>query len=704
MRPVVAAPFAAAFSRHSAAMLAVLAVVAVLSDAQLPRAAADGNFAACASSDPVCSGSNVQTSTGPGGSSYCCAGNAHCSISTIYNGDGSTTNTCSSGCTACSGTPPAEHGQAMPPFQPNTFAILSPGQSLLLPPACPSGYDMQYDTIMVYFQDSVQYAVAFDYSSMPTSVGPSRTDAFAVGFRDRRQNAPPIYYRITCKSAAGCAITTAIMFYCQMPSGAYPVQADESCSTGLAINRNTEYTCIAPNDSQLSWNFGASLSPGASHAWNVWKAPSAGATACQFSTTCSSGTCTVPFGFTNLFISCSNGATPVTNAPTCYCLPTAVNGHWSAWSTCSATCGGGTQTRTCSDSAAANEGATCIGVSQQSCNTQSCSSGGAPAPVQPTGTSCRCSCCSGYGCTASLVGYAPAVSCSGTDCDVQCRAAFSSCPSAGANGIVSSFCSTSSGSGDSTYSWVTGDWSTCSATCGGGTQTRSVRCASNSGVTASDSSCATSSAGAKLTTTQACNSDTCASNAASLWLGDYAPSGCDQSACCCFSTVTISKMANGAYQVGGWLAGQCGGLSTAQVSLGAAPTSSTGTATYTANGQTHTAVRNSDGSITDTNHDDGRCSARLTPSNSDSDSDSNSKLAIGLMVGVAVGAGVVLLGIAAGIFYYCCRRKQAQPNGHAASKVAPHPGSAQTNAARVYMDSGESAQQTYTIAVRSGSN
>jgi len=49
-----------------------------------------------------------------------------------------------------------------------------------------------------------------------------------------------------------------------------------------------------------------------------------------------------------------------------------VNGGWTAWGQCSKTCGGGTQTRTCTQPAPANGGATCSGVSTQSCNVQAC--------------------------------------------------------------------------------------------------------------------------------------------------------------------------------------------------------------------------------------------------------------------------------------------------------------------------------------------
>jgi len=54
------------------------------------------------------------------------------------------------------------------------------------------------------------------------------------------------------------------------------------------------------------------------------------------------------------------------------CVPKPVNGGWSAWSACSATCGGGTQTRTCTNPAPANGGSNCSGSSSQACNTQAC--------------------------------------------------------------------------------------------------------------------------------------------------------------------------------------------------------------------------------------------------------------------------------------------------------------------------------------------
>lgn len=57
--------------------------------------------------------------------------------------------------------------------------------------------------------------------------------------------------------------------------------------------------------------------------------------------------------------SCGGGCTPV-------------DGDWTDWSECSVSCGGGTQTRTCTDPAPSCGGADCVGSDTQNCNTQPC--------------------------------------------------------------------------------------------------------------------------------------------------------------------------------------------------------------------------------------------------------------------------------------------------------------------------------------------
>ena len=56
------------------------------------------------------------------------------------------------------------------------------------------------------------------------------------------------------------------------------------------------------------------------------------------------------------------------------------------------------------------------------------------------------------------------------------------------------------------YSWYTGDWSYCSAECGGGTQTRTVYCKRSDNVQVDDSFCS----GTKPSSQQSCNTQECA--------------------------------------------------------------------------------------------------------------------------------------------------------------------------------------------------
>lgn len=58
--------------------------------------------------------------------------------------------------------------------------------------------------------------------------------------------------------------------------------------------------------------------------------------------------------------------------------PIPINGDWSDWSSCSASCGGGTQSRLCNSPYPTNGGADCGGPSSQSCNPEACPSSDLP--------------------------------------------------------------------------------------------------------------------------------------------------------------------------------------------------------------------------------------------------------------------------------------------------------------------------------------
>ena len=59
-----------------------------------------------------------------------------------------------------------------------------------------------------------------------------------------------------------------------------------------------------------------------------------------------------------------------------------------------------------------------------------------------------------------------------------------------------------------TYSWSVGNWSECSVSCGGGSQTRTVTCSRSDGTTQNDDNC-TRLVGTKPITQQSCNTHSC---------------------------------------------------------------------------------------------------------------------------------------------------------------------------------------------------
>lgn len=162
-----------------------------------------------------------------------------------------------------------------------------------------------------------------------------------------------------------------------------------------------------------------------------------------------------------------------------------VDGGWSSWGSCTVSCGGGTQTRTCTNPSPSGGGANCSGPSSQSCNTQACA---VPVDGGWSGWSSCSASCGGGSQTRTCTNPAPAnggANCSGSSsqsCNTQ------GCP---VNGGWSGW----------------GGWSSCSASCGGGTQTRTRSCnnppptnggADCSGPNSESQSCNTQSCGPVL--------------------------------------------------------------------------------------------------------------------------------------------------------------------------------------------------------------
>ncbi|MEI8344113.1 MAG: thrombospondin type-1 domain-containing protein [Candidatus Moraniibacteriota bacterium] len=162
-----------------------------------------------------------------------------------------------------------------------------------------------------------------------------------------------------------------------------------------------------------------------------------------------------------------------------FLLPPPVNGGWSDFGTCDKTCGGGTQTRTCTNPAPDNGGVNCVGSATQACNTQSC------------GNNCEAETCFGQTCDNGIIPNAAGTKlcpidgvCGAADSKATYVAPTTDLCATGLASIVA---------GNGPWNWTCAGvnsgatptcnapkivdgawsiWSTCSAICGGGTQTR----------------------------------------------------------------------------------------------------------------------------------------------------------------------------------------------------------------------------------------
>ncbi len=178
----------------------------------------------------------------------------------------------------------------------------------------------------------------------------------------------------------------------------------------------------------------------------------------------------------------------------------------SDWSICDAACGGGTQTRTviCKDS----DGTTtpdgrCPGIkpaTSQICNAQACVADYTWL-IGDWGT-CSKTCGGGTRSRSIICKYRDGSTAADSSCTLPKPATQEPCNT--------EVCT-------SAYSWRTTAWNACSKSCGNGTQTRIVYCADQSGVTAPDSSLCT---GTKPPSEQLCNTQAC--NSTYTWIaGEY---------------------------------------------------------------------------------------------------------------------------------------------------------------------------------------
>jgi len=228
--------------------------------------------------------------------------------------------------------------------------------------------------------------------------------------------------------------------------------------------------------------------------WGSCSAP------CGSGTQTRSAVCKNQFGTT---ISNSYCGTPVTSQS----CSVSCSFSYGSWGSCSAPCGSGSQTRS----------ASCINQFGTTISNSYC---GTPSTSQ----SCYISCSFSYGSWGSCSAYCG----SGT----QTRSA--SCINQLGQSISSYYCGSPSTS-QSCYSscnWNIGSWGSCSVSCGGGTQSRSLSCYSSLYGYLSNYYCS-NALGYTPATSQTCNTQGCASWVTGPWGYCYASeSACEQHGMC----------------------------------------------------------------------------------------------------------------------------------------------------------------------------
>ena len=279
---------------------------------------------------------------------------------------------------------------------------------------------------------------------------------------------------------------------------------DQTCGGGTQARTYTVSTaatgtgaaCVAAHGATESQNCNTAACPvDCAGSWGSWDSCSA---------TCGGGTesrtYSVSTAASNGGTACAvgDGTSESQNCNTGVC-PVDCVGSWGSWGSCSATCGGGTESRTYSVSTTAANGGNDCAVSDGSSESQACGTGACPVDCAGSwGSWGSCSATCEGGTVSRSYAVSTAASNGGNDC-------------AASDGTSESqACGTAACPVDCAGSW--GSWGSCSATCGGGTESRSyaVSTAASNGGTV----CAVGDGSSE---SQACGTSACSGDCAGSW-------------------------------------------------------------------------------------------------------------------------------------------------------------------------------------------
>jgi len=304
------------------------------------------------------------------------------------------------------------------------------------------------------------------------------------------------------------AVTCKLLTTAQCAGYGYVTGSWSACSASCGPATQTRtVTCVVSGTTQPAYpdaSCAGQTKPAASQSCNLpacvytWDIGTYGA--CSLS--CGGGTQTRT-------VQCKTGGSVVSSSLCSQPVPAASQScntqpcHTYAWSTgsffaCTASCGGGTQTRTVQcvrDGNTVVDDSFCAGSGSKPSTSQACNPQACPTYAWSTGNFLACSTTCGGGTQTRTV-----------QCirDGNTVVDDSFCASSGNKPSTSQACSTQA---CPTYAWSTGNFFACSTTCGGGSQTRTVQCVRDDTTVVDESYCAGS--GNKPWTLQACNTQAC---------------------------------------------------------------------------------------------------------------------------------------------------------------------------------------------------